>query len=306
MTRNHRYVMIDRLGSMAVFVKVSECGSFTAAAATLGMSSQMVGKHVRALETRLGAPLIRRTTRQQSLTDIGRLFYERCRSILAEAEAAHNIVQHMSATPRGRLRISAPVTFGAYSLAPLIMRYLNDFPAIEIELILTDRYVDIIEEGYDAVIRLGPLPDSSLASRELREHKQIACASPAYLATRGTPRTPEELLDHTCLGFINSSGRPYAEWRFTKNDSVHTIELRSRFHVNDGRVLLTAALDGHGIILQPEAVLREALDTGHLVPILTDYQAPSRPLHLLFSPQRPQSSKLRSFIDCVVFAFGNR
>ena len=297
---------MDRITSMSVFVKTVDLGSLTAAATALGMSPQMVGKHVAFLEARLGAPLLRRTTRRQSLTDIGNAFYERSRLILADMEGAEALVHDMSATPRGRLRVSAPVNFGACRLAPLVTRYLAAYPDVAVELNLTDRFVDVVNEGYDAVVRLGPIKDTALAARELQPHRQVACAAPSYLAARGTPASPEELVEHDCLGYVNWSGLPYAEWRFTKAGHVYAVQVRSRFQVNDGRVLLAAALEGHGIILQPDAILREALDVGRLVPVLVDYTAPSRPMVLLFSARRPQPRTLRSFIDCVVEAFGRR
>lgn len=298
--------MMDRLTGMAVFVRAADLGSFTAAGTALGLSSQMVGKHVAALEARLGAPLLRRTTRRQSLTDVGRLFYDRCRTILTEAEAADTLVHDMSTAPRGRLRVSAPIGFGSCRLAPAILRYLEARPGMEVELTLTDRFVDIVDEGFDAVVRLGPIEPTTLAARELSRHEQVLCASPGYLGAHGTPGKPDDLVHHACLAYLNWSGRPYAEWRFTKDGEVHAVQVRSRFQVNDGRVLLAAALDGHGIVLQPEAVLREALDAGRLVPILTEYGAPSRPLYLLFMANRPQPPKLRTFIDAVVGEFGRR
>lgn len=295
---------MDRLASMGVFVKAADLGSFTAAAAALGMSSQMVGKHVSFLEARLGAQLLRRTTRQQSLTDVGHSFYGRCRTILAETEAAEALVNDLSTTPRGRLRVNAPVTFGACRLAPLVTRYLQAHPDVEVELTLSDRYVDVVDEGYDAVIRVGPLKDTALAMRELATYPLVACASPAYLAASGAPDAPEELANHCCLTFVNWSGLPYAEWRFTKAGRVHAVQVRSRLQINDGRALLAAALDGHGIILQPEVVVRDDLDTGRLVRVMPAYAAPSYSMHLLFSARRSQTPKLRSFIDCVVDAFG--
>ena len=297
---------MDRLASMAVFVKAVDLGSFTAAAVALGSSSQMVGKHVSFLEGRLGTQLLRRTTRRQSLTDIGRLFYERCRIILAETEAAETLMHDLSVTPRGRLRVNAPVNFGACRVAPLVTRYLRAYPDVEVELSLTDRYVDVVDEGFDAVFRLGPLKDTGLVCRELMAHRQVACASPAYLAAFGVPARPEDLADHACLGYVNWSGLPYSDWTFTRLGRVHAVKVRSRFQVNDGRVLLAAALEGHGIILQPDVVVRADLEAGRLVQVLSDYTAPSRPIYLLFSTRHPQTPKLRTFIDCVVDAFGQR
>ncbi len=289
--------MLDRLTSMAVFVKAADTGSFTAAGVALGLTSQMVGKHVVALEQRVGASLLQRTTRRQSLTETGLRFYERCRVILAEAEAAYALEEGASAAPRGRLRLSAPVGFGACWLAPVVTAFLDRHPGLEVELALTDRFVDLVSEGYDATLRLGPIEGTSLAVRELAPHRQVACAAPAYLSRRGTPRTPLDLADHDCLGFINWSGRLFAEWRFGRDGVITPVRIRSRFQVNDGRVLVAAAVDGHGVILQPDFVVRDALVRGALIPILTDYVAPMRTLYLIHSARNPQPPKLSAFID---------
>lgn len=298
--------MADRLTSMAVFVRSADLGSLTAAAATLGMSAQMAGRHIRELERRLGTPLMRRSTRRQSLTDAGRLYYEQCRRVLTEVEAAEAVVESLSAMPRGRLRLSAPVGFGASRLAPMLTGFMASHAGIEIELVLTDRFVDLIDEGFDAVIRLGPIAETSLAARKLAVHDQVVCASPAYLAAHGAPATPADLAAHTCLGFVNASGLLYATWRFSKEGADHSVRISSRFQVNDGRVLAAAAAAGHGVILQPEAVVRDHIDAGALVPILVDYTPPSRPMFLMFMAQRPQPPKLRALIDAVVTAFPAR
>lgn len=288
--------MLDRLTSMSVFVKAADLGSFTAAGIALGLSSQMVGKHVSVLEARLGASLLERTTRRQRLTEIGRRFYDQCRVVLAEAEAADTLAEEAAAEPSGRLRVSAPVGYGALRLAPLVTSFLAMHPAMDIELHLTDRYVDLVDEAYDVALRLGPIGETSLAVRELASHDQVACASPDYLLRCGTPRTPAELAAHACLGFVNWSGRPYTEWRFGRSGTIHTVEVRSRFQVNDGRVLVAAAIAGHGIILQPEAVVADAIGAGSLVPLLTDYVAPSRTIYLLHTAREPRPPKLRAFV----------
>ena len=295
--------MLDRLTSMRMFVKAADLGSFTAAGVALGVTSQMVGKHVTALEAKLGTPLLQRTTRRQSMTETGQNFYERCRVILGETDAAFALMETSAEQPRGRLRVSAPVGFGACLLAPVLRDLLERHPALEIELNLTDRFVDVVHEGYDAVLRLGPIGETSLTVRELTRHGQVACASPAYLARHGAPRTPGELADHACLGFVNWSGLPYAEWRFSRDGKVYSVQVRSRFQVNDGRVLVAAAIAGHGVILQPEAVAASALGRGDLVPVLTDFVAPSRPLYLLHTSRQPQPAKLRAFVDHLVAAF---
>ena len=295
---------MDRLASMAVFVKAADLGSFTAAAAALGMSSQMVGKHVTFLEQRLGAQLLQRTTRQQSLTTIGEAFYERCRTIIADAEAAEMLVDDLSTTPRGRLRINAAITFGAVSVAPLVGRYLQDHPDIDVELTLSDRYADVIDEGYDIVFRVGELKDSSLVARALPRYRLIACASPNYLAKYGAPESPADLAKHHCLGYVTWSGLAYLEWPFDRDGSSQATQIRPRFQVNDGRVLLAAAVNGLGIILQPEPLVADAIGSGALVQVLDRYTSLARPLHMLFSAKRPMSSKLRTFVDFVTSTLG--
>jgi len=297
---------MDRLTSMLAFVKTVEMGSLTAAATALALSPQMVGIHLGSLEEWLGTQLLRRTTRRQSLTDAGQIFYARCRVILAETEAAEVLTRDFGAKPRGRLRISAPVDYGACRVAPFVARFLDDFPEVQVELSLTNRYVDVVDEGYDAVFRLGPLGDSTLVSRALEPHRQVACASPAYLKARGLPVRPEDLTDHECLGYVNGSGHPDAEWSFTKAGTVHAVTVRSRFQVDDGRVLVAAAIAGHGVILQPWAAVEHEIARGRLRRLLPDYQAPECNLHLLTAGGRQPVPKLRVFVDRAVAELGSR
>ena len=295
---------MDRLASMAAFVKTVDAGSFAAAASALGISPQMVAKHVTFLETRLGARLLNRTTRRQSLTEIGRTYHERCKLVLAEAEAADSLAHEARAAPRGRLRVNAPVTFGAHSLVPLVTRYLRQYPDVEIDLVLSDHFVDLVEEGYEAVFRIGPLTDSGLMARSLLPFRLVACASPAYLRERGTPATPADLKGHECLGYASWSGSALTEWRFVRSGRVHDIHVRGHLRINDTTALLSAALSGFGIVLIAADLARGALATGHLVTVLPAFEAPSRPMHLLYLADRRQTPKLRSFIDAAVQEFG--
>lgn len=295
---------MDRLTSMAIFAKAAEAGSFAAAGAALGMSSQLVGKHVRALEARYGMQLINRTTRRQSLTEAGRAFYEGCKAVLAEAEAVEALTANLQAVPRGTLRVNAPVSFGAYRLAPALARYLADHPEVQVELTLSDRVVDLVDEGYDAVIRIAPLPDSRMIARPLAPYRLIVCASPAYLAARGTPRRPEDLADHECLGFAYWGRPPEPEWVLTGERTTTNVRVGGRLSINSGQGLRMAALAGLGIILQPLELLDDDLASGRLVRVLPGYEAPPLPVHLLFSPDRRPTPKLRSFIDFVTATFG--
>ncbi|PMY38726.1 LysR family transcriptional regulator [Pseudomonas chlororaphis] len=295
---------MDRLTSMEAFVAAAESGSYARAATRLGLSPQMVAKHVAALEQRLGARLLNRTTRRQNLTELGSAYLERCKHILGEAQAADSLAQIMNATPRGKLRISAPVTFGSYSLMPFVTGFLREHPEVEIDLHLTDRYIDLVEEGYEAAFRIGPLADSSLTARPLAPYRLIACAAPAYLAARGTPRVPADLEQHECLGYAYWSRPADNQWQFRRDGRVHEVQVRSRLQVNESKALLSAAVDGFGIVLGPADFLEPARAAGELVQLLPGYEAPSRAMHLLYRPDRQMTAKLRHFVDAAIARFG--
>lgn len=289
---------------MAVFVRAADAGSFAAAAPGLGMSAPMAGKHVRFLEEWVGAQLLNRTTRRQSLTHVGQLFYERCKLVLAEAEAAEALAHDLQSAPRGRLRVSAPVTFGSYSLAPSLTRYMRRYPDISVDLNLSDRVVDMIDEGYDAAIRISALRDSTLIARALRPYRLVACAAPAYLAERGVPAVPEDLRQHECLGFSYQSRPPLYSWEFIGPTGEHRVEVGGRFLANAGPPLRAAALEGFGITLQAEEMLCDDLVAGRLVRVLPEYTTPPLPMYIVFPSSHRPTPKLRSFIDFVVEAFG--
>jgi DNA-binding transcriptional LysR family regulator len=292
---------MDRFASMAVFAKVADTGSFTAAGAALGVSSQMVGKHIRMLEEHLGIQLLNRTTRRQSLTDAGKDFLERTRIVLAELEAAEALAADSRARPRGELRVNAPLTFGAYSIAPLLPAYMAENPEVTVRLTLGDRVVDLVEEGYDCVFRVGPLMDSTLIARGLRPLELIACAAPSYLKARGTPRQPSDLSKHDCLGFAGSAIEE--RWEFSGMDGNVAVVVKSRFSANSGQALKQAALAGLGIIFQPAELTRDQIRSGGLVRVLPKWNS-TRPMHLLFAPDRRITPKLRSFIEFAARRFG--
>lgn len=295
---------MDRLSSMNAFVMAADLGSYARAAERLGVSAQMVAKHVAALEQRLGARLLNRTTRRQSLTELGSAYYERCKHILTEANAADSLAQIMNDTPRGKLRITAPVTFGSYSLIPLITEFLRNHPNVEIDLHLTDRFVDLVEEGFEVAFRIGPLATTSLTARPLAPYHLVVCGSPAYLAARGTPLTPAELEHHECLGYAFWSRPADREWVFYEGAIAHKVQVSSRLQINESRALMSAALDGFGIVLGPEDFLRQALARGELVRVLPDFDAPSRSMHLVYTAHRQRTAKLRHFVEAVLRRFG--
>jgi DNA-binding transcriptional LysR family regulator len=280
---------------MAVFVKAVDTGSFAAAADALGMSAQMVGKHVRMLEEHLGMRLIERTTRRQSVTGFGKSFYERSRTILAEMEAAEELAQESTAAPRGLIRITAPIVIGAHRLAPALPAFLARFPEISVELTLLDRITDLIDEGFDFAFRVGHLPDSALIARPLQHFALVVCASPSYLASHGAPRVPQDLEHHECLCFAH--GGIGDRWPFAGPDGPVSVEVSSRFSANNGEALLSAAAAGLGIILQPEILVSDAINSGNLVPLLTEFLSPPRPMHLLYASDRRMTPKKRAFID---------
>jgi DNA-binding transcriptional LysR family regulator len=293
---------MDRLLSMTVFAKAVELGSFSAAGDALHMSSQLVGKHVQTLEHHLGVRLLNRTTRRHHLTEIGASYYERVKVILAEVESAEGLAAETRAVPRGRLRVNAPVTFGVHALAPRLQEYLTANPEVTVDLSLSNGYVDAIEEGFDIVFRIGELADSSLIARELAPYQLVLCAAPGYLERHPPIRTLTDLSGHECLGFSHTELRTH--WTLDGPDGRVTIPVSGRFMANHGEAMLAIAKAAMGIMLQPLELVRAELDSGSLVRVLPKYSAPTRPMHILYAPDRRLTPKLRSFIDFAVRTFG--
>ncbi|MGC1550642.1 MAG: LysR family transcriptional regulator [Rhodanobacter sp.] len=288
---------MDRFTSMAMFARVVERGSFAAAAEGSGMTPTMVGNHVRQLERRLKGRLLNRTTRSQSLTELGKRYHAQCLDILALVDSAELDAREMQTSPRGRLRVSCPVTYGTRALIPVLASYLDHNPEVQVELALNDRIVDLAVDGFDAAIRIGVLPDSGLIARPLRPSPRIACASPAYLSRHGHPQLPTDLAQHNCLAFMFATG-PERDWRFPRpdgNGSEHIV-VRGRLDVNGGLALREAALAGLGVILQPQMMLQADLDAGLLVRLFPDWPAPSWPVHVVYLPDTRMPPKLESFI----------
>lgn len=299
---NPGFGMLDRLHSMAVFVCAADKRSFTAAADLLGISATMVAKHVRFLEERVGERLLNRTTRQQSLTEVGRIYYERCRQVLADAEAADACAAEYRNAPRGVLKIHAPVSFGTERLAPALARYLQLNPSVDAELTLSDRPADLVEGGFEAAVRIGDLGDARVVARALRPYEMWLCASPAYLAVRGVPRHAAELSMHDCLGF--AYWRHRKAWRLSRQGVIEEVAVNGRLVANNGQALRAASVAGLGIIMQPEVLVAADVASGRLVRLLADHELPARPMHLVYLAEQRPSPKLRSFIDFVVAAFG--
>jgi DNA-binding transcriptional LysR family regulator len=277
---------------------VVEKGSFVAAAEEMAISPTMVGKHIRALEQRLNAPLLNRTTRRQGLTEAGRVFYERCRRLLAGADAAEASARALLSSPSGLLRISAPVTFGNRVLTPILTEFLQRHPEVEAEVVLSDRKVDLIEEGYEAAFRIGPVADDGLVARALPDYRMTLAASPDYLAQHGEPTRPEQLSAHCCFGFSQWDGNHF--WRLLGPPGEISVPVRPRFRMDSGEGVRRAALADFGIALHATLLLDEDIAAGRLVRVLPEYSPLPRPMHLVYLPERRQSAKLEAFIALTV------
>lgn len=296
---------MDLIAPLRTFAKVAEVGSFAAAAEALDLSPQLVGKHIQSLEQHLGVRLLNRTTRKQSLTDFGQAYLARAQVILEGVEGAEQLAEVARGRPMGRLRISAPVTFGVHALGPAVVAYMQQYPDVQVDLNLSNSLVDIVEDGYDLVFRTGDLADSGLVARRLGPYPLVLCASPGYLASRPAITHPNDLSRHECLGFAHSIIR--TRWSFRDADgSVLTVPVSSRFMVNQAEPLLTAAVGGLGLILQPHEMLAAALARGELVEVLPAFVPVSTWINLLYSRDRQLTPKLRSFLDFCVARFNEQ
>jgi DNA-binding transcriptional LysR family regulator len=293
--------MLDRLTSMAVFVRVADKGSFAAAAEGFNLTPAMVGKHVRVLEDRVGAVLISRTTRRQSLTSAGRIFLERARIILAEVELAEGLLDHARAIPRGVLRLTAPLSFEE-KLAPTLIEYTSLYPEVSVDLVLSNSVVDLVGEGFDAGLRVGDAGLSGLMTRPLTPYRFVLCAAASYIEKYGAPERPEDLQHHKCLTFshwVNGD-----TWSFKGMDGARVeIAVQSHMRMNSRAALRAAAMAGGGIILQSLPSVESALAQGSLKPLLSDWEPPSKSMHLVWRQERYPTQKLQTFIEFAAARF---
>lgn len=306
---------MDDLNAIAVFTRVVEAESFSGAAKQLGLSKSAVSKQVRRLEDRLGARLLNRTTRSLGLTAMGAAYYERCARVMAEVAAADRTVSALHPEPRGTLKVNAPVTFGIMHLAPLLPDFLAACPDARLDLSLNDRFIDLIAEGYDLVIRIGWLADSSLIARKLAPSRHVVCAAPAYLDARGTPATPADLARHACLTYSNLD-RPDI-WRFTgpkdgsdggdggDNGGTHTVRISGNLTVNNGDILAAAARAGTGIVRLPTFMVGGDLKSGRLRQVLPDYAVADTAIYAVYPENRHLSPLVRAFVDFLVDRLGS-
>ncbi|WP_340572756.1 LysR family transcriptional regulator [Stenotrophomonas sp. G106K1] len=291
---------MNLLESMQVYVLAVEKGSLSAAASALDISATMAGKHLRALEERLGMQLLSRTTRRQHMTAFGEAYYGRCKEILRLVEETDAQAQHHHLAPAGKLRISAPVIFGTHALVPALSTYMDRYPEVSVELVLTDRVVELADEGFEAAIRIGMLADTThLVARPLSAYRLTLCASPAYLARHGTPHSVQALQQHQCLSLD-----PAALSHWLGNEATSATQPPSgRLQINNGEALRLAALQGQGIILQSSLLLAADIDAGGLVPLLPEHGRRGRPMHVVYAHDRYHSTRLRSFVEFLVERF---
>lgn len=294
---------MDRITSMIVFVEVVEAGSFTAASEKKGLSRAAVSKHVMQLEAHLGARLLNRSTRQLSLTEIGRLYYERCKSILADIEEAENCASEASANPRGQLSVNAPMSFGVLHLGPAIAAYCKRFPLVQISLDLNDRFIDVVAEGFDVVIRIAQLRDSSLIARKIAPCRRVLCASPDYLNTYGMPKVPQDLTLHRCLCYTNHSNENI--WILNGPQGTETVRINGPVNANNGEILKSAAIEGLGIALEPTFIVGPDIRAGRLRIVLPDYQVPEITVNAVYPSRRYLSAKVRTFVVFLSSYFGD-
>ncbi|GKW25901.1 transcriptional regulator [Pectobacterium carotovorum subsp. carotovorum] len=294
---------LNKITALSVFRRVIELGTFKAAADDLHLSQAAVSKNINELEEFLGIPLINRTTRRMSVTESGQMYYGQICSVLDGLEAADQSIMVSSFSPKGRLRISIPMSYGLIKLNSLICEFKLAYPDISIEVILSDTYVDLIDKGIDVVIRGGgTLNDSTMRSRPICHVKRVLCASPDYLAGTRDIDHPEGLREHNCLVYsLSSSPR---KWFFTKgNDSASVELLPSNYSVNNGIALKQAALFGLGVILVPEEYVLPELSTGELIRLLPEWTPDTHSLFAVYPYHKEQSQKVRLFIDFIAEAF---
>jgi DNA-binding transcriptional LysR family regulator len=282
---------------MKVFRRVAETGNFSEVARELALSQPSVSKHVAALEEYLNAKLLNRSTRQLSLTDVGKQYYDRCVGILDELLEVESMLRDQHSLPTGTLRINTPVTFGELTIVPRLWEFLEEYPGLNIDLIMDDHYVDLIKDGVDVAIRVGPLTDSSLIARKIGDSPRVTVASPDYLTKNGEPDTLQDLITHKCIVYTLLATRN--EWHFIGADGEETIRVKGRFSVNNPRTIRQAVLAGQGIAVTPLWLMGDCIETGQVKVILNKYVPTPLDIHAVYPERRFVPAKVRHFIDYI-------
>lgn len=294
---------MDRFNSMTIFVAVVKNEGFTPAAEKIGLSRAQVSKSVMQLEAHLGTRLLNRTTRRVSLTDTGRIYYERCKAILHDVEEIENIAGDQNSRPHGRLSLSAPTSFGILHLQDALPQYLKKYPEIQLSLSLADRFIDVVAEGFDLVIRIAELEDSSLVARKIAPCNRVLCASPDYLKQQGKPKVPQDLANHHCLIYSNEL-KPDT-WVLHGPNGTESIKVNGPVCADNGDILKAAAVSGLGITLLPTFIVGPELLAGRLEQVLPDYHPPEISIYAVFPSRRYLSAKVRTFIDFLSAFYGD-
>jgi DNA-binding transcriptional LysR family regulator len=294
---------MDRLNAMTLFAEVAKRGGFTPAARHLGLSRAQLSKAVSQLEKHLGARLLNRTTRRVSLTGIGQVYLERCEAILEDVEELEEIAASQANEPAGGIRLAAPTSFGILQLERAIPAYLEQFPAVQLSLSLTDRFIDVVAEGFDLAIRIADLEDSSLVARRIAPCRRILCASPQYLERNAIPRVPQDLAIHHCLAYANEL-KPDL-WHLRGAQGIEYVRVSGPLCADNGDMLRAAAVAGLGIALLPTFIAGADLHAGRLRQVLADYCPPPLSIYAVFPSRRFLSARVRSLVDFLVAYFGD-
>ncbi|WP_221076745.1 LysR family transcriptional regulator [Agarivorans aestuarii] len=289
---------MDGFAAIPVFVAVVEHGGFSPAARSLGISKSAVSKRINLLEQQLGVKLLHRTTRKLSLTEAGKHYFEHAAKANNAAKDAQDAVAQLQGEPQGLLRINTPMSFGRLHIAPLIAKFLQRYPKITIDMVMDDKVVDLVAEGFDVAIRAGNLPDSSLIVRKLAPLKSVLCASPDYLKQHGIPQTIEQLAAHNCLQF--SYSRDVKEWTFMRDGQSQSIDVKGNYRVNNSEALREAMLQGLGIGRLPTFVAGPDIVAGRLIKLLDQYQMPNQSIYAVFSERQFLPAKVRAFVDFAI------
>lgn len=292
----HQYVVnMDRIDLFRTFAAVAETGSFTAAADQLDFTPQLVSKYVRVLEDQLDVQLFTRSTRSVRLTETGAACLARCNQLLEDFEHLTAEIRAEHIEPMGRLKISAPTTFGEEYIAPILPEFLKKYPEVTIDLNLTDRYVRLVDEGYDVAIRIGQLEDSSLIAKRIASASILLCASPAYIANYGLPQVPENLISHTSI--LDTNYRDKNIWNFMKDGNAHKIKIKDTIRVNSANAVRCLLLNGSGIGVGPSYALSSHIKNRELVQLLPDYNIANLGIYAIYLEDRYLSAKIRAFVD---------
>jgi DNA-binding transcriptional LysR family regulator len=293
---------VDRFQAIRVFSQVVEAGSFSAAAEKLGLSTTAASRYVAELESHLHTRLLNRTTRRVSLTESGRAFYERAVQLLADLEEAEQEASRAAVVPRGTIKLTSSINFGVRHLAPAIASFLAAHSGVRFDVSLSDRIVDLVEEGFDLAVRIGAAGSENVVARKLGETRLVPCASPAYLAAHGAPRVPEDLAAHNC--FTYEYVTPRHVWRFRDPEGKERdVRVSGSLHSNNGDLLAEAAAQGAGIVFEPAFIVGSDVRAGRLVPLLQEFAAPPMPIYAVYPSRKHLSAKVRLFVESLVQRF---